>query len=131
MTSQIACEIYYSIAGEPFAIHERSGEQIVHTHATLYIYAREKEDIPVPGATAPENGMTTELSIPAPVKKDRFFNSRTYCLFLDQAGQVLTIAGQYLFPVQMMRDSNDPERLHIRFGQQYYPGKHRWEPTLP
>lgn len=131
MTSQIACEIYYSVAGEPFDLRGRSDDHIAHTATTLYIYAREKEDIPVPGATAPGQGMTTELSIPAPVKKDRFFNSETYCLFLDQAGQVLTIAEQYLFPVQMMRDSNDPERLHIRFNQQYYPGKHRWEPALP
>ncbi|WP_118972869.1 hypothetical protein [Taibaiella koreensis] len=131
MTSQVPCEIFYTIAGEAFDISERHADHIAHTTAVLHIYTRDKGDI---AATVPENtvrGVATELSIPIPIKKGRFFNSETYCLFLNDKQEVLTIDGQYLFPVLLMRDSSDYERLHIKFGQQYYPGKHQWQPVAP
>jgi len=129
MTSQVRCDIYYSIPGDAFDIGERHAGHIAHAKTTIHIYTREKADIAV---TAPGNlpsGITTELSIPIPIKKERFFNSETHCLFLNDKGEVLTIAGQYLFPVLMMRDAGDQERLHIKFSQQYYPGKHQWKPA--
>lgn len=126
MTTQVTCEIYYSVAGEPFGIHELKTAPILHAPTVIYIYTHDIEELPDKTAVQSLAGKVTELSVPRPIKKGRFFNSESYCLFLNEAGAVLKIGEHHLFKVQMMRDGNDHERLHIKFGQQYFAGRHQW-----
>ncbi len=128
MTTQITCEIYYSVAGEPFGIHELKSAAISHAAAVIYIYTRDKEELTDKTVIHPSASTVTELSVPRPIKKGRFFNSESYCLFLNDAGQILQVEDHHLFRIHMMRDGNDHERLHIKFGQQYFAGRHQWLP---
>lgn len=131
MTSQINCELYYSIDGGPFSINQIGTDQVMHTQAELYIYTHDQSSQPLSGIELPSQGIVTELSVPKPVKKSQFFNSESCCLFRNKSGQVLKVDGSYLFPIYMRRDINDHERLHIRFVQQYLTGKHHWEDIRP
>jgi hypothetical protein len=128
MTSQINCDIYYSIAGGPFQLSQIDTGLIAHSPATLYIYTHDQATLAsLSDITLSAQGFVTELSIPKPIKKGQFFNSESWCLFLNKAGQVLKVDSSYLFPIYMRRDVNDHERLHIRFVQQYFAGRHCWE----
>lgn len=125
MTSAVTCFMYYSISGEPFTIGDREEKGTVAKAATLlHIYVRPgNEEAPVAGL---QTGVT-ELSVPEPVHKEQFFSSDSYCLFVNQDNQVLTIGDHYLFAVHLMRDAADPERLHVRLLQACYEGLHAWE----
>ena len=127
MTSQVKCELFYSVTGEPFGLSGLKDTTIEHTPAIINIYTQEKEDVPdIALSDFPTNEVST-LSIPDTIRKGQFFNSETYCLFLNTSGQLLELDGQFLFKILMMRDIADPERLHIKFEQQYFPGKHQWK----
>jgi hypothetical protein len=127
MTSQVKCELYYSIAGESFEIQERMANHIEHASTILNIYTKEDEEVPNTTAIQKLSKVTTELSVPSPIKKGQFFNSESYCMFFNEAGELLTINGVHLFKVSMIRDSSDFERLHVKFEQLFFEGKHRWE----
>jgi hypothetical protein len=127
MTSQVKCVLYYSIAGDPFEIHERMANHIEHTNSVLNIYTREEEEIPNTTAIQKTSEVTTELSLPYPIKKGQFFNSESYCMFFNEADELLTINGNHLFKVSMIRDSSDFERLHVKFEILSFEGKHEWE----
>jgi hypothetical protein len=127
MTSQLKCELYYSITGEPFEIHERKADRIEHTSTVLNIYTREEEEIPNITTIQKSGEVTTELSLPYPIKKGQFFNSESYCMFFNEADELLTIEGSHLFKVSMIRDSSDFERLHVKFEKLFFEGRHEWE----
>lgn len=127
MTNQVKCDIYYSVSGEPFAITDRDKGHIEHVSTILHIYTREEEEMPNTTAIQKVADVTTELSVPVPIKKGQFFNSESYCIFLNESGELLKIEDVYLFRIYMMRDGNDHERLHIKFESPFYNGKHGWE----
>lgn len=127
MTLQVKCELYYSIAGEPFEIQERMANHIDHTGTVLNIYTREEVEIPNITAVQKLSDVVTELSIPNPIKKGQFFNSESYCMLFNEAGKLLTINGVHLFKVSMIRDGSDFERLHVKFEKLFFEGKHKWE----
>lgn len=118
--------MHYSISGEPFTIGDREEQgRVARATTLLHIYVRPgNEEAP---ATGQQTGVT-ELSVPEPVHKEQFFSSDSYCLFVNQDNQVLTIGDCYLFAVHLMRDAADPERLHVRFLQPCYEGLHSWKP---
>jgi hypothetical protein len=127
MTSQVKCELYYSITGEPFEVHERMADNMEHTGTVLNIYTKEEEEVPNATALQKLNEVITELSLPYPIKKGQFFNSESYCMFFNEAGELLTINGIHLFKVSMIRDSSDFERLHVKFEKLSFEGRHEWE----
>jgi hypothetical protein len=128
MTSQIKCDMYYSISGDPFELHERHAENIEHINTILNIYTKEEEE-EVPNQTALQQvgQVSTELSVPYPIKKGQFFNSESCCMFFNEAGELLKINGTHLFRINMLRDASDFERLHVKFDTLAYEGKHSWE----
>lgn len=127
MTSQEKCEIYYSIPGDPFSIAEKDLEHIAHAPAILNIYTKEEEEIPNVTAVQEIPDVMTELSVPYPIKKGKFFNSESHCMILNEQGALLHIEDRYLFPVHMLRDGHDHERLHIKFNDPFFPGRHSWK----
>src|ERR1700754_3078261 len=126
MTSQFKCELYYSVSGDPFEVHERHANHIEHTQTVLNVYTKEDEEIPNTTAIQKTDQVKTELSIPYPIKKGQFFNSESCCMFFNEAGEILKVEGEYLFKVSMLRDSADFERLHVKFTQVEFEGKHHW-----
>jgi hypothetical protein len=127
MTSQVKCELYYSIAGDPFGIHERMADRIDHTSAVLNIYTKEEEEVPNTTAVQKLSEVITELSVPYPIKKGQFFNSESYGMFFNEADELLTINGIHLFKISMIRDSSDFERLHVKFEKLFFEGRHEWQ----
>lgn len=127
MTSQVKCELYYSITGEPFEVQERMANNIEHTSTVLNIYTKEEEEVPNTTALQKLSAVITELSLPYPIKKGQFFNSESYCRFFNEEGRLLTINGVHLFKVSMLRDSSDFERLHVKFEKLSFEGKHEWK----
>lgn len=129
MTHEVQCTMYYSLSGEPFDVHGRGAADIEHTAALLHIYTRDEVELPNITRVQPLPEPVTELSVALPVKKGRFFNSETYCLFLNNKGEVLEVKQQQSFPVRMMRDARDKERLHVKFKIPYLHGRHQWQPV--
>jgi hypothetical protein len=127
MTSQVKCELYYSVSGDPFELYERKSDRIEHTTTVLNIYSKEEEEVPNTTAAQKLAEVITELSLPYPIKKGQFFNSESYCMFFNEANELLTINGTHLFKVSMIRDSGDFERLHVKFDKLFFEGKHEWE----
>jgi len=126
MTSQHKCSLYYSVSGDPFTVEERHTEPIEHTETILNIYTKEEEEVPNVTAIQQAERVTTELSLPYPIKKGQFFNSESVCMLINEAGALLRINGEHLFNISMLRDSGDFERLHVKFNQPAYEGRHEW-----
>lgn len=126
MTSQAKCELYYSIAGEPFSPAERAADHVEHTDAILNIYTKEEEELPNTTAIQKVTTVTTELSLPYPIKKAQFFNSESCCMLYNESGELLSVNGTHLFRISMIRDGSDFERLHVKFLIPVLNGKHEW-----
>lgn len=127
MTSQMKCDMYYSISGDTFELHERHAEDIEHINTILNIYTKDEEEVPNQTALQKAGQVFTELSVPYPIKKGQFFNSESCCMFLNESGALLTINGLHLFKINMLRDATDFERLHVKFDTLAYEGRHSWE----
>lgn len=129
MTSQYKCELYYSISGDPFEIHQREADNIEHTQTILNIYTKEEEEIPNTTAIQKLARATTELSVPYPIRKGQFFNSESCAMFFNENGELLKINGEYLFKITMLRDAVNTDRLHVKFDKIVFEGRHSWLPV--
>jgi hypothetical protein len=126
MTSQYKCDLYYSISGDPFEIHERNEDTIEHTQTILNIYTKEDEEVPGKTAIQKLKTATTELSLPHPIQKGQFFNSESCCMLFNEDGELLKINGEHLFKITMLRDAVDTEKLHVKFEKIIFEGRHEW-----
>lgn len=121
MTTAVKCTIYYSVTGERFDCAHLEHPDLERDIVLLHIYQDPEADEP----------KITELSLPNPIHKGKFFNSHSYCAFMNEKGHLLHFDHEYLFKICLHRNERDKDLLHVKFPSNRYQGHPIWSPYVP
>jgi hypothetical protein len=117
MTHEFKVTMYYSLNGAELNAGHINEEYVEQAPALIRLY------------TEVEHAGYTTLSVVYPIKKGDFFNADAYCIFMNEKEEQLNIGRTSCFGIQLRRDLQDYERLHVILVEQKYKGQPHWLPA--
>ena len=121
--------MYYSVTGEPFSVSDKDKpEAFAITYVQLNIYTMKKNEMEAGiGLADGDSGIKTELSIAHDIPAEQFFTSETWCMLVNEEGEVLSVDTQNIFSITLYRNINKPQLLKIKFTRPDLPGVPEWK----
>gem|GEM_PF-4298977 len=131
MTESVNCTLYYSVPGQPFALHEKDNpELIIATPVTLNVYiVHEDEDETDVAFPKNDNGRKVELSIAHDIEAPQFFCSETFAMLENENGHILNIGERTVFPITLYRNIDRAADLKIKFEENNFTESAEWKPA--